>query len=823
MIIIKFGGTSVGDPKRIQGVFDIATNLLKKTGRRKLGVVVSAMTGVTDDLIKMSKLAAQRDPAYAEVFNRVRHRHHTAVTELGLIRDKQLNDFLEQRFAQLHDTLHGVYLVGEFSARTLDFVSAHGELLSARIIASYFKHRKVKAGFLDAREVVRTDEEFGSAKVDFNHTNKAIRNYFKKTKNDLEIITGFVAATSHKETTTLGRGGSDYSAAIFGAALGADEIQIWTDVDGVLTADPRKVRKAFTVPQMTYREAMEMSHFGAKVIHPPTILPALAKGIPLRIKNSFRPQHPGTFISTKSVDSGFLIKGISSIDDVTLITMEGSGMVGVTGISARVFGALSTARINVILITQGSSEHTITFAVKPSDAQPARKAIENAFALEIKSKLIEPVKVEEGLSVLAVIGEDMKNTPGVSGRLFQALGKNGISIVATAQGSSELNISTVIHKIDLVKSLNAIHQAFFLSGTQSLSVFLVGVTGLIGKTLLKQIDSHREYLKTDHALEINIVGLANSKKMYFNADGISLRRANELLEQEGERVDHARFAERMVAMNLPHAVFVDCSSSEEVVSAYSNILDHSISIVTPNKLANSASYKQYDMLHRIARHRNVRFLYETNVGAGLPVINTLNSLTASGDRIISIEAVLSGTLSFIFNTFREGMRFSDIVKEARERGYTEPDPRVDLSGKDVARKLLILARETGLQLEMKDIKIDQILPPKCLRAKTVNDFMRELRNADNHFQSMLAKAERRGHRLRFIARLENGKASVVLKEVDDSHPFYHLSGSDNIISFRTDRYDERPLVVKGPGAGAEVTAAGVFADIISIGNYFDRG
>ncbi|MFM8433334.1 MAG: bifunctional aspartate kinase/homoserine dehydrogenase I, partial [Bacteroidota bacterium] len=642
-------------------------------------------------------------------------------------------------------------------------------------------------------------------------------------KNDLEIITGFVAATSHNETTTLGRGGSDYSAAIFGAALGAREIQIWTDVDGVLTADPRKVRKAFTVPQMTYREAMEMSHFGAKVIHPPTILPALSKGIPLRIKNSFRPDHPGTFISTKAVSSGFLVKGISSIDDVSLITMEGSGMVGVTGISARVFGALSNARINVILITQGSSEHTITFAIKPSDAQHARRAIEYAFALELKSKLIEPLRVEEGLSVLAVIGEDMKNTPGVSGRLFQALGKNGVSIVATAQGSSELNISTVIHKADLVKSLNVIHQAFFLSGTQSLSVFLVGVTGLIGKTLLKQIDSHREYLKQAHALEINVVGLANSKKMYFNGDGINIRRANELLDQNGEKVDHGLFAERMVEMNLPHAVFVDCTSSEEVVAQYVTVLEHSISIVTPNKLANSASYKQYDLLHRIARRRNVRFLYETNVGAGLPVINTLNSLTASGDRIISIEAVLSGTLSFIFNTFREGMRFSDIVKEAREKGYTEPDPRVDLSGKDVARKLLILARETGLKLEMKDISIDQILPANCLRAKTVNDFMRELKTADPYFQAMLSKAERRRKRLRFIARLENGKASVVLKEVDDNHPFYHLSGSDNIISFLTDRYNDRPLVVKGPGAGAEVTAAGVFADIISIGNYFERG
>jgi aspartokinase/homoserine dehydrogenase 1 len=567
---------------------------------------------------------------------------------------------------------------------------------------------------------------------------------------------------------------------------------------------------------------MEMSHFGAKVIHPPTIQPALARGIPLRIKNSFKPDHPGTLISTKSQDAGFLIKGLSSIDDVSLLTLEGSGMVGVTGISARLFGALSASRINVILITQGSSEHTITFAVKPSDAGPARKAIESAFALELKSRLIEPVKVEEGLSVLAVIGENMKNTPGVSGRLFQALGKNGISVVATAQGSSELNISTVIHRTDLVKALNAIHQAFFLSGTHTLSVFLVG-TGLIGRTLIEQIERHKQYLKSSRSLEINVVGVANSRKMYFDENGMNIRKVEDKLEGSGEPMDPAAFTARMVAMNLPHSVFVDCTSSDAVVACYPDVLSNSISIVTPNKLANSGSYRQYKRLHDLALQHNVRFLYETNVGAGLPVINTLNSLITSGDRILSIEAVLSGTLSFIFNTFRKGVSFASTVKEARERGYTEPDPRVDLSGKDVARKLLILGRESGLQLEMKDISIDRLLPANCLKAKTVNDFMKELQRSDGIFEAMSSKAEAKGRKLRFIARLENGKASVVLKEVDESHPFFHLSGSDNIISFRTERYNDRPLVVKGPGAGAEVTAAGVFADIISIGNYFDRG
>lgn len=822
MIVIKFGGTSVGHAERIKGVFDISTSLLKKTGKRKLVVVVSAMTGVTDELIRMSRLAAKHDASYTEVFHALRQRHHNAVKELGLTRDKALNDYLETSFSFLHDTLHGVFLVGELSNRTLDFISAHGEILSARIISSYFRHRKVKAAFLDARTVIRTDEDFGSARVDFKVTNRQVRQYMKTCKDDLVIATGFIAATAQQETTTLGRGGSDYTAAILGAALDAKEIQIWTDVDGVLTADPRKVRKAFSVPLMSYREAMEMSHFGAKVIHPPTIVPAFSKGIPLLIKNSFRPEHPGTLISTRSIDNGYLIKGISSIDDITLLTLEGSGMVGVAGISARLFGALSNANINVVLITQGSSEHTITFAVKPSDANAARKAMEKAFSLELKSGLIEPLRVEEELSVVAVIGENMKNTPGVSGRFFQALGKNGISVVATAQGSSELNISSVIHKQDLVKALNAIHQGFFLSGTQTLSVFLVG-TGLIGKTLLEQISSHRTYLKENRSLEINIVGAANSRKMIFHPDGLSVKRLMEKLDEEGEKMSPDAFVDRMISMNLPHSVFVDCTSNEEVVSQYARILSHSISVVTPNKLANSGTFKQYKNLHDLADKHNVRFLYETNVGAGLPVINTLNALIHSGDNIHSIEAVLSGTLSYIFNTYHSGMSFADVVKAARERGYTEPDPRIDLSGKDVARKLLILARETGLPLEMDKIRIQQLLPKPCLRAKSVNDFMKELARQDDHFKSMAMKAEKKGCKLRFIARLEKGRASIDLMAVDENHPFFHLSGSDNIISFRTDRYYDRPLVVKGPGAGAAVTAAGVFADIISLSNYFDRG
>ena len=817
MIIIKFGGTSVANAQRIEGVADIISQLKKQ--HKKIGVVVSAFGGVTDELIRMSKLAAARDDEYINVFREIRDRHQKAVKELNLQRDKKLHHFLEETFAALHDILHGVYLVKELSFRTLDFLSGHGEVLSAKIITHYLQSKKMASDFLDARTVIRTDETFGGARVDFTFTNKSINNFFKKS-NSIVVITGFVASTSKGEMTTLGRGGSDYTAAIFGAALNAEEIQIWTDVDGVMTADPRKVKKAFSIASMTYEEAMEMSHFGAKVIHPPTIQPALDKKIPLLIKNTFKPEHPGTFISTQPADQAFLIKGISSIDKISLLTLQGSGMVGVAGISARLFGALSQAKINVILITQGSSEHTISFAVKPEDSSLAQNSIEEAFRLEIRAKLIEKIRVENDLSIIAVIGENMRNTPGVSGRLFQALGKNGISVVATAQGSSELNISTVIHRHDLDKALNSLHQAFFLSDVKTLSVFLVGI-GLIGGTLIKQIAKHREHLRSARSLEIVIAGIANSKKMIFNADGLSLQKYSEALSKAGEKMDIHLFAEKMKEMNLSQSIFVDCTSDEKIAAAYADILSHSISIVTPNKVANSGSYKQYNLLREKANKGNVRFLYETNVGAGLPVINTLNDLMSSGDRIIRIEAVLSGTLSFIFNNFLEGSSFSDIVKEAMKRGYTEPDPRVDLSGKDVARKLLILSRETGNNMELKDIIIESILPVACTRAKNVDEFFVELKKNDDVFEKIRKSAAAKGKVLRFIAKLENGKASISLEEVNSLHPFYNLSGSDNIISFTTERYSDRPLVVKGPGAGAEVTAAGVFAEIISIGKYFE--
>jgi len=815
MIVLKFGGSSVASASRIK---DVASIVRSYGSRKRMGIVFSAFGGVTDDLIRMSRLAARRNNDYLAVFARVRDRHLDCIRELGLRRDKELIAGVNSVFSELQDLLHGVSLVRELSAKTLDFVSGQGEVLSNMIIAAYFNDNGLPSSFLDARELVRTDEQFGSARVDFNTTNLRIRERFRKLKGHA-VITGFIGSTHKGEMTTLGRGGSDYSAAIFGAALGATEIQIWTDVDGVMTADPRKVKKAFSVPSMTYKEAMELSHFGAKVIHPPTIQPALDKKIPLRIKNTFRPEHPGTFISVKPGSNDYLVKGISSIDHVALLTLSGSGMVGVAGISARLFGAIYQAKVNVILITQGSSEHTISFAIRPEDAQPAREAIESAFALEMKSRMIDPVRVEEGLSVLAVIGENMRNQPGVSGRLFNALGRNGISVVATAQGSSELNISVVIQHDQLTKALNTIHQSFFLSGVKTLSVYLVG-TGLIGGTLINQITAQLPYLRSSRSLDIVLAGITNSRQMYFNPSGISLTNYRDHLAN-GEAADLDHFIKRMQDQNLPNSVLVDCTGGGEVAKRYEQILGASISIVTPNKVANSGSMKSYRRLQEVAKRRNVNFLYETNVGAGLPVINTLNDLITSGDRILRIEAVLSGTLSFIFNNFNAGIRFSDVVHEAKRLGYTEPDPRVDLSGLDVARKLLILARETGMEIELKDIAIEKILPAKCMKAKTIPDFFAVLEKNNAVFEKRRQAAAAKNRVLRFIARLEKGKASIRLEEVDANHPFFNLSGSDNIISFTTERYNNRPLVVKGPGAGAEVTAAGVFAEIISLSKYLE--
>ncbi len=818
MKILKFGGTSVGTPESIMQVAEILQAYKKK--KESFAVVFSAMSGITNQLVKVSKEASQSNQEYLKGLKDIEKQHIDTVKKLIDVKTQsKVIATIKIALNELEDLLHGIFLLKELSPRSQDLALSFGERLSTYMVSEYLKQQGMDAEYVDSRELVKTDNTFGYAKVNFKATDKHIKEYFKKLgKGTVACITGFISSTDKGETTTLGRGGSDYSASIFGAALDVEEIEIWTDVDGVMTADPRKVKGAFTLTAISYVEAMEMSHFGAKVIYPPTLQPAFNKKLPIRIKNTFNPEFEGTLISEKTKPNDFLIKGISSIQDIALMSLEGGGMVGVPGVSARLFSSLAREKINVILITQASSEYSICFALEPKDAERAKKAIDEEFVNEIQQNKIDPLHVEPDLSIVAIIGDNMRNTPGISGKMFQALGKNGINVIAIAQGSSELNLSVVIPKSDLSKALNALHEAFFLSDVRSLNLYVVGL-GLIGGTLLKQIEKQTAYLAEEKLLKINVIAIANSKKMLTNSNGIKLGRWKDDLEKNGNKSSLKHFVEEMISLNLQNSVFVDCTSSKEVIQHYEEILSSSISVVTPNKLANSGSYKDYNKLRKAAFKHGGKFLYETNVGAGLPVINTLQDLKYSGDKIIKIEGILSGTLSYIFNNFKGEKKFSEIVKEAKEKGFTEPDPRDDLNGMDVARKILILAREAGEELEFNDVEVENILPPPCSKAKTVEDFFNELEKNNAVFAKRREEADKQGKVLRFIAKLESGKATVSLQSVDSNHPFYSLSGSDNMISFTTERYKERPLVIKGPGAGAEVTAAGVFAEIITISNY----
>lgn len=816
MKVLKFGGSSVAKPERIKSIADILKDYYKRG--EKFAVVFSAFGGVTDYLIKMSSAAAKGDKSYIEHFDSFSKRHIDTVNELFNDNEKEsILSELKQNHEVLKGLLKGVFLVREASPRTMDYVLSFGERNSNFIISQYLRKEGINTNYLDARKIIKTDKKFGAAKVDLDATSKNIQEYFANHP-EVQITTGFIGSSKGGLTTTLGRGGSDFTAAILAAGLEAEAIEIWTDVDGVLTSDPRRVKSAFTIPTLTYAEAMEMSHFGAKVIYPPTIQPAMVKGIPIYIKNTFNPSFVGTYISKESSANGHPIKGISSISDISLLTLQGSGLFGVPGIAARLFNSLAQAKINVILITQGSSEHSISFAVSPKDSVRAKRKVDEEFEYEFKSGGVELVKVENDLSIIAIIGENMRYEPGISGKLFQALGKNGINCVAIAQGSSELNVSVVINKIDESKALNALHESFFLSDTKELHLFMVGV-GLIGSTLLYQIQKQNDYLKENSQLQIKVIGISNSRKMHFNENGVNLDTWKDDLLNSNEAADISAFIEKMKELNLSNTIFVDNTANSAITSHYEKILDSSVSISTPNKIATSSAYLQYERLKYIAKKRGVRFLYETNVGAGLPVISTLNDLIQSGDRILKIEGVLSGSLSFIFNSFKEGVKFSSVVKQAKDLGFTEPDPRTDLNGIDVRRKLIILARESGLPLEQASVKIDAILPEACQKAENVAQLFEEIEKADDYFEKMRADAAKKGKVLRFIAKLENGEASIILQAVDASNPFYSLSGSDNMIVFTTDRYKERPLVILGPGAGAEVTAAGVFAEIITIGNF----
>lgn len=816
MKVLKFGGTSVGSSDSIKEVIKIVADY--KAQNRHVAIVSSAMSGVTNKLLLTGQKASENDESYLDKLKEIETLHFITIKELLLVKNQShALATVKKMLNELEDLMHGVFLLKELSLRTTDLLLSFGERLSCYIINAYANQQGLETELLDARELVKTDDRFGKARVQMDVTVNNIKEYFK-AHNQIQVITGFVSSTDKNETTTLGRGGSDYTASIFGSALDVEEIEIWTDVDGVLTTDPRQVKKAFSLTEMTYEEAMEMSHFGANVIYPPTLQPAFQKKIPLRIRNTFNRDFKGTLIKSIADSGNYLVKGISSIREISLVNFQGSGMVGVAGVSSRLFGVLADNSINLILITQASSEHSICFAIDPKDGALAKLVIEEEFSREIEAGKIDSVAIEEQMSIVAIIGENMANTPGISGKLFNALGKNGVNVAAIAQGSSERNVSIVIAEKDTSKTLNTIHEVFFLSDVKTLNVFIVGV-GLIGGTLIDQIASHNQKLVKDHALKINIVGMTNSRKMIFNEEGLDLENWKDRLVNKGEPSTIPGFIDNLVKLNLQKSVFIDCTSSSDVVKEYERVLKHSVSIATPNKLASSGDFQLFRTLKALALKNDVKFVYETNVGAGLPVITTLNDLKFSGDKIIKIEGVLSGTLSYIFNSFTEGTKFSEVVKQAKEKGFTEPDPRDDLNGMDVARKILILSREVGLDLSLDDVEIDNILPQSCIDAESVDAFFKELENANDYFDDLRIAAKKSGKVLRFIAKMNNGVASVGLESVDQTNPFFALDGSDNMISFTTDRYLERPLVIKGPGAGAEVTAAGVFAEIISISHF----
>lgn len=809
MKVLKFGGTSVGSVEAIEKVAKI---LQKESGQEQLVVVVSAMSGVTNTLISISQKAAQRDPDYESDLQLLEEKHCKAFKELT----GNSNCFeIAKLFVRLTEICRGVYLLRELTPRTSDYIQSCGERLSSYIISEHLKKEGLQVELFDSRKYLITDKKFGGANVLWQSTKAALQE-LKPQLAPISVFPGFIASTSDNETSTLGRGGSDYTAAVLANVLGASQLEIWTDVNGLMTADPRLVPSAHLLEHVSYEEALELSHFGAKVLYPPSIQPALDAEILIWVKNTFDADGPSTLVTKEWDDDKQAICGISSIQDIALLNMSGASMVGIPSFSFRLFKALSEAKINVIMITQASSEHSICVGISKSDAHAALEAICEEFETEISLHKIDQPIVEEDLSVVALVGSHMKNQVGVSGKMFNTLGRNGISVKAIAQGSSERNITAIIDKLDLKKALNTLHESFFLSELKKINLFVIGV-GNVGKAFLSQVKRQQTMLAKEFSIDIQVVAVANSRKCFFNEEGIDLTEWESLLEN-GQPYEVQNFIEKMKELNLRNSVFIDITASKSISEVYQALLEESISVVTPNKIAATREMSKYLRLKYATKKYGSQFLFETNVAAGLPVISTLNDLFKSGDRVHSIEAVLSGTLNYLFNNYDGTKPFSSIVKDAKQLGLTEPDPRLDLSGEDVMRKLLILIRESGRKWEMDEIEQVSFLPSACQQAEALDEFYALLDENEEHFKAIYEDAKSEGAQLRVVASFKDGRAKVGLQKVPQSHPFYFLEGKDNIVLFYTDRYKEQPLVVKGAGAGAEVTASGIFADVLRIAN-----
>lgn len=810
MKVLKFGGTSVGSVKSILSLKRIVENEAK---HQPVVVVVSALGGITDKLLATSRLARIGDDQWKEEFDSMVNRHHKMIDTI--IDDTKAREDLfntvDALLEQLRSIYFGVYLIHDLSEKTQDAIVSYGERLSSNIVATLIRGAK----WLDSREFIKTERKNNKHVLASELTNKLVRDAFADLSR-ITIVPGFISMDKdNDETTNIGRGGSDYTAAIIAAALDAEVLEIWTDVDGFMTADPRIIKTAYTINELSYVEAMELCNFGAKVVYPPTIYPVCVKNIPIKVKNTFNPEAPGTIIKNKIDNDRKPIKGISSINGTTLITVTGLSMVGVIGVNRRIFTALADEGISVFMVSQASSENSTSIGVRDEDAPEAVNVLNAEFAKEIETGAMFPMHAESDLATIAIVGENMKHTPGIAGKLFGTLGRSGISVIACAQGASETNISFVVNSKHLRKSLNVLHDSFFLSEYKVLNLFICGV-GTVGGKLIEQIRSQYDELKERSRLKLNVVGIASSRNAIFSRDGLDLANYRELLK-EAEPSNPNKLRESVLGMNIFNSVFVDCTASKDVAELYQTFLEHNISVIAANKIAASSDYESYLKLKRTALARGVKFRFETNVGAGLPIIGTINDLRNSGDRILKIEAVLSGTLNFIFNEIAADVPFSETVRRAKEQGYSEPDPRIDLSGKDVIRKLVILTREAGYKVEQDDVEKHLFVPDEYFEG-SVDDFWEKLPALDADFEKRRAVLEKENKRWRFVAKMEGGRTSVSLQEVGSTHPFYNLEGSNNIVLLTTERYKEYPMQIQGYGAGASVTAAGVFANIMSIAN-----